>query len=227
MSTVTNVDSVFVVIPAFNEETRITAVVNALREAGFKNCVVVNDGSTDATQAAAVASGAIVLNHVINRGQGAALQTGTAFALKNNARWIVHFDGDDQFNAGDIIPALEFIAQNNLDIVLGSRFLGTGSNIPWLKRRVILPLSRWINFVFTGLLLTDGQNGFRVLSAKAASLMHIVHDGMAHNIEIVSHIQKNSLRWKEFPVTVRYHRYGQGVKTGFKIVRDLLLAPWL
>ena len=165
-----------------------------------------------------------MLRHEINRGQGAALETGDAFARSIGSEAVVHFDGDDQFNPADISSGLVLMKEGKLDVVLGSRFLDGRSRLPWLKRKIILPISRWINFVFTGCLLTDAHNGFRILSRNALEKIHIEHNGMAHNTEIIRQIRKHKLKYMEFPVEVRYHTYGQGVMGGARIVRDLLVG---
>lgn len=213
-----------VIIPAHNEEKSIGRVIRGLFENGFMDIVVVDDASTDGTVKEAEKAGVKVLKLKINRGQGAALETGDEYARTVGAEATVHFDGDDQFSPADAKAAVEFLQKNNLDVVLGSRFLDNRSKIPFLKKFLILPIGRWINFVFTGVLLTDVHNGFRVLSQNALQKISITQDRMAHNTEIIQQIRKNHLNFKEFPVEVRYHEYGQGVGGGVKIVYDLVIG---
>ncbi|MEK7625015.1 MAG: glycosyltransferase family 2 protein [Patescibacteria group bacterium] len=213
-----------VIIPAYNEEKIIGRVIRGLFEQGLKDIIVVDDGSADGTAAEAAATGVIVLRHEINRGQGAALETGDAKARLMQADMVVHFDGDDQFNPADIRRGIEVMNEKKVDVVLGSRFLDSRSHLPWPKRKIILPISRWVNFVFTGCLLTDAHNGFRILSKNALEKVRITHDRMAHNTEVIRQIRKLGLSYLEFPVEVRYHTYGQGVVGGVAIVRDLLVG---
>ncbi len=212
-----------VVVPAKDEAKNIGRVIRGLFEQGFKEILVVDDGSTDNTARVAMESGAKVLRHEINRGQGAALQTGDEYALGMGAEMVVHFDADGQFNPADVAPAVEFLKTNNLDAVFGSRFLDKRSRIPGLKKFIILPVSRWINYLFTGAKLTDAHNGFRILSRSALERISIKQDGMAHNSEIVSQIIKKKLRYAEYPVEVIYVEYGQGIVGGIKIIRDLII----
>lgn len=211
-------------VPAYNEEETIGRVIRGLFEQGFMQVVVVDDGSDDRTGEEAKAVGAVVLKHPVNRGQGAALQTGNEYALRKEGDVVVHFDADGQFNPADIVGAVRALKSQALDVVLGSRFLDSRSRIPWLKRYVVFPISRWINFVFTGVKLTDAHNGFRVLNRRALKNIQITQDGMAHNSEIVSQIRKKNLRFVEVPVEVIYHEYGQGVGGGVRILLDLLLG---
>jgi len=214
---------IFVVVPAFNEQEKIGRVIRGLFENGYNNVVVVDDGSKDETAATAQLAGATVLKHRMNRGQGAALQTGNEYTLQAGARIVVHFDADGQFNPKDIAGAIDKMVQRNLDVVLGSRFLDKRSNIPFFKKFFILPISRLINNFFTGLNLSDVHNGFRILSQKALEKIKITQDGMAHNSEIPKLIKENKLRYEEHPVEVSYEENGQGVVGGFKILYDLFI----
>lgn len=212
-----------VVVPAYNEEKNLRPVLQGVfSHRPGDMVVVVDDGSVDNTVIVAQEAGAQVLRHVVNRGQGAALRTGTEYALNKWADIIVHFDADGQFDPAEIAVLIEPIARDEADVVLGSRFL-KDNNIPWTKKHLILPLARLVNYFFTGLKLTDAHNGFRALSRKAAEVIEINQDRMAHNSEIVRQIQEKKLRFQEVAVTVSYNRYGQGVGGGLKIVKDLLL----
>lgn len=218
---------IFVIVPAYNEEERIGRVVRGLFEHGFEQVVVVDDGSADNTASEAVRFGATVIRHALNRGQGAALQTGNEFALKNGAKFLVHFDGDGQFNPADIMPAIHAMEEKKADAMLGSRFLDSRSRMPWTKKYIVLPISRFINRIMTGMRLTDAHNGFRVLSRKAAQNLYISQDGMAHNSEIVQQLRKGNYIIAEHPVEVLYYEYGQGIDGGMRIVGDIIKAKLL
>lgn len=218
-------ENVFIVIPAYNEAERIADVVRSLRALAFEHVVVIDDGSDDDTRRLAREAGATVLEHALNRGQGAALETGTQYARRQGADVVVHFDGDGQFNPHDIAPAIAALGAGTHDVVLGSRFLDDRSrDMPRLKRNVLLPLGRIINRLLTGVTLTDAHNGFRVLGTRALEEISIVHDGMAHNSDIIAQIRRKKLRFIEHPVEVRYYEFGQGVSGGLKIVRDWCLG---
>jgi glycosyltransferase involved in cell wall biosynthesis len=123
---------VLIVIAAYNEERAISDVIAALKKEGYKGneIIVVDDGSKDNTAEKAKRSGATVLKHAINRGQGAALRTGMDYAIMNHADIIVHFDADGQHNPKEIKDVILPIIKKEADVVLGSRFLGRAPNIP-------------------------------------------------------------------------------------------------
>ena len=218
---------IFIVIASFNVEDYIGGVIKRLQFAGFNNLVVVDDNSSDNTRFIAKKLGAIVLHHIMNRGQGAALQTGDDYALRNGADYIIHFDGDGQMQAEDITNMLKPLKINQVDITLGSRYLGLSSNIPALKRYFYFPIGRIINFIFTGLWLSDVHCGFRAMNRHAAKSIIITQDRMAHNSEILGKISSKNLRFKEIPVKIIYHHFGQGLGGGMKIVKDLIKAKLL
>lgn len=215
--------NIFVVIPAFNEEKNIASTINDLLPWGY-NLIVVNDGSSDKTLQVIKNLPITILNHEINCGQGAALATGSAYALKNNADLIIHFDGDGQFLAKELNDFIKPLLDQSHDIVLGSRFKNKINNMPWLKKNLIHPLSKIIDYLFTGLKLSDAHCGLRAMNRLAAEKIIITQDGMAHNTEIIAQIKKNNLRWQEMPVTVIYKEFGQGIAGGLKIIKDLIIS---
>lgn len=220
--------NLFIIIPAFNEEKNIAKVIKSIK-AEFENStiVVVDDGSKDNTIQEVLNSDAILLRHIINRGQGASLQTGNEFCIRNNADIIVHFDGDGQHQVKDIKNLIDPILNENIDVSLGSRFLSNESEIPWSKKFFILKPAIWVNLFFTGIKLTDVHNGFRAMTKDSAIKIKITQDKMAHSTEIISEIKRNKLNFKEVPVKIIYNEYGQGIFDGIKILKDLIIKKIL
>ncbi|MBI4092913.1 MAG: glycosyltransferase family 2 protein [Candidatus Kerfeldbacteria bacterium] len=220
-----------IVIPAFNEERVIGSVLKQLprKLPGIDSVdtVVVNDGSTDNTEKVVNSFDVIILNHIINRGQGAALKTGIEYVLQHDADIIVTLDADGQHPVDDIEHLIAPILAGTHDVVLGSRFLKDESNIPPLRRGVLK-----LGVIFTRILsrikVTDTHNGFRAFSQDAASKIKIVQDRMAHASEILDEIVLNKLRYTEVPVTITYNAYsrtkGQSSFAMFKIAMKFIIA---
>jgi glycosyltransferase involved in cell wall biosynthesis len=213
------------VIPAYNEAPHIGRVIAKVKPF-VDRIIVVDDHSADATSLEAEKAGALVVRHLINRGQGAALRTGTKLALDEGADIIVHFDADDQFQAEDIPAMVAPLLAGEADAVLGSRFLGH-ANLPKLKRHLIMPLARLANRLFFNIRLSDPQSGFRALARPCAARLRIENDGMAHCSEILHRLFRQGERVVEVPITVIYHEYGQKLSGGFKILKDLIIQKFL
>jgi polyprenyl-phospho-N-acetylgalactosaminyl synthase len=227
MSAPVNPSSIFVIIPAYNEGAIIHSVLQKVLPYGY-SVVVVDDGSRQDLYAAVKDLPIHFLRHRVNLGQGAALQTGIEYALAKGAEYIVTFDGDGQHEAGDIPKFIDALASGNGDIILGSRFMEEAVHNMSARRRRTLQAARYINYLFTGLLLSDAHNGFRAMNRKAAGSIRIHENRMAHATEILAQVKHQRLRYRELPVHVQYTAYsrakGQTVWSSFRILFDLLLA---
>jgi glycosyltransferase involved in cell wall biosynthesis len=131
-------EGVFVVIPAYNEASVLSAVLRGLtRRVPRRQIILVDDGSLDATSQVAAQEHVVVLRHRLNRGQGAALATGIQAALELGAQAIVTFDADGQHQPDDMPALLEPILQGHAAVVLGSRFLAETTEVPRLRAWVL------------------------------------------------------------------------------------------
>ena len=215
--------SIWLIIPAYNEAAIIGRVVTEVVERGY-NVAVVDDGSTDETGRRAGAAGAIVVTHPINLGQGAALQTGIQFALRQGAEIIVTFDADGQHRPADIECLIEALTTNNADFALGSRFLGGAVAMP-PSRRILLLAATWFTRQTTGLKVSDTHNGLRAMTRRGASHIKLRQNRMAHASELLDQIARSGLRYVEVPVTIEYSQYslakGQRLADSLRILVDL------
>jgi glycosyltransferase involved in cell wall biosynthesis len=219
--------NVWVVIPAYNEESALSNVLKELMDYPF-HVLVVDDGSTDCTLQVALRFPITILHHATNLGQGAAIQTGICYALSRpETRYIVTFDADGQHRASDIPVMIKALQTESYDIVIGTRFTrgGQAVNISRIRKWAIRA-AIWFTRLTTGLKLTDTHNGFRAMTAQTASRIKITQNGMAHASEILSQIGSLKLRYTEIPVTVQYTAYsvlkGQSLSNGINILWDLL-----
>jgi glycosyltransferase involved in cell wall biosynthesis len=193
----------WVVIAAYNEGPAIRVVVRGVVAAGWP-VVVVDDGSRDDTAAAATMPGVVVLRHVVNLGQGAALQTGIDFALGRGAVHVLTFDADGQHLVDDL-PAL-VAALSHADVALGSRFLGAIEGVTAGRRR-FLRVATTVSNRLSGLRLTDAHCGLRAIRAAVAPRLRLRQDRMAHASELLRTIQRSGVRVVEVPITIRYTAY--------------------
>lgn len=221
-------DADWVVVPAYNEASVIAAVISDLRK-HVQQIIVVDDCSRDDTPAIARAAGAVVLRHSINRGQGAAIQTGLEFALRKGAQTIVTFDADGQHDADDLPLMLAPLRDGQADFVLGSRFMGK-SDVPPL-RRLLLRFAVLFTRLTSGLRVSDAHNGLRAFSRRGAQAIHIRLDRMAHASEIMDQIRASALPYTEVPVRVRYTEYtrrkGQRGVHAIRVAFDYLFGRWV
>jgi glycosyltransferase involved in cell wall biosynthesis len=163
------------IVPAYNEASNVGPVVRELKaHHPDGTVVVVNDGSTDATAAAASEAGAIVIDLPFNLGIGGAVQTGMLYAERNGFDFAVQFDGDGQHVATEVTTLLAPLRDGSADAVIGSRFLGGRSFRPPLARRLGIALFNGINRIVTGRRFTDNTSGFRAYNRSAIAFL--AHD---------------------------------------------------
>jgi glycosyltransferase involved in cell wall biosynthesis len=221
---------VWLIIPVFNEAPVVAGVVTeALRT--FPNVVCVDDGSSDGSAQRITATGAHLVRHPVNLGQGAAIQTGVSYALAQpGAERFVTFDSDGQHRVEDVVTMLAVAHARRADVVLGSRFLRPGgddeADVPWQKR-LVLRAAAALSPTARRLRLSDAHNGLRLFNRAAASRLDITMNGMAHASEITGFLARSGLCVVEAPVSIRYTDYsrakGQSLMNGVNILFDLSL----
>jgi glycosyltransferase involved in cell wall biosynthesis len=156
-----------VVIPAYNEGARIAEVIgNVRRIVPDYLILVVNDGSRDATAAAAEKAGATVVSHPFNMGYGVAIQTGYKYAYAYGYDYLVQIDGDGQHDPAFIPHLLAPVMAGETDFALGSRFLAEKSYIPSLARRIGMAFFRNVVSLITGSKITDSTSGYQAFNRE-------------------------------------------------------------
>ncbi|TQJ51731.1 glycosyltransferase family 2 protein [Phycicoccus sp. SLBN-51] len=199
-------DDVWVVVPVFNEAPVVREVLEGLRTR-FPNVVAVDDGSTDASAAEIEASGAHLVRHPFNMGAGAALQTGVNFALLDpRAAYFVTFDADGQHRVEDAVAMVERLRSTPVDVLIGSRFLGSATNMR-RSRRGLLLVGRLFERLSSGIALTDAHNGLRAFSRSFAEVLKLSVADMGWASEFLTRLAESGLRYAEHPVTVQYTPY--------------------
>lgn len=223
--------SIFIVLPAYNEASIILSVLEEIKQTGFQNIVIVDDGSTDATfDTVKNIPGVTALRHRLNRGKGAATKTGIEAAKLLGAEIIITMDSDGQHNPTDIFRLIEPIQKKQCEVVLGTRLLNP-KGMPWYKI-IANKIGNVITWYFYGLYVSDSQSGFRAYSRYAADRINTKTDRYEYDSEVIREIYQYRLRYVEVPIEVRYTEYSMGkiqkqgfvngLKTLYKIIWNII-----
>ncbi|KQO11127.1 glycosyl transferase family 2 [Agreia sp. Leaf244] len=210
-------DGTLIVMPALNEEEAVGNVVREVLSSypGIA-CLVVDDGSTDATGAEAAAAGAIVATLPFNLGVGGAMRVGFKYALEHGYRNVVQVDSDGQHDPVGLPALIEQL--NSSDLVLGARFAGTG------EYEVRGP-RKWAMLMLSGILsrlartrLTDTTSGFRASGPRAVRLFaaHYPAEYLGDTVESLVIASRASLRVSQVAVAMRPRAGGRPSHNPFK-----------
>jgi hypothetical protein len=227
---------ILVVIPAYNEAEalpNVLAEVPATVAGRPTRILVVDDASRDGTRRVAMASGAHVVTHPVNGGQGSALQTGYLIAERLGVEVVVTLDADGQHVPTEMERLVGPIIAGEADFVVGSRRSGSyerEEGADSMARNVgIGVFTRLIN-VLGGTHVTDVANGYRAI--RASRLAEIVFtEDQFHNPELLLGAARAGLRIREVPVTIRVRSAGTSKKGGtfrygYGFLR-VILRSWL
>ncbi|HKL43790.1 MAG TPA: DUF2304 family protein [Candidatus Absconditabacterales bacterium] len=227
-------------IRAYNEGKVIGKVIDEIVAEGFKKMVFVDDGSKDNTLEILEQKKKqhknclfVIISHTINRGGGAANQSGYKFiqthAKELNVDRFVGFDADGQMDIKDMDKFISEIEKDNgkYNAYLGSRFIkgGVAKNIPPM-RKVILSISRLVTILFYKTNISDPHNGYRVVDIESFKRIQLNSDGMHYANEFNEQIRKHKLKFKEVPVNIRYTDYslqkGQKNSNSIKLAMEMI-----
>jgi glycosyltransferase involved in cell wall biosynthesis len=210
---------VWIVIPAYNEEQSVGVVLDVLKREGWRDIIVVDDGSRDRTAEIARERGAVVLSHPRNMGLGAALRTGLRAALERGADCAVTFDADGQHDPKAVRLMVDSL--DGVDFVIGVRHF---TDIP-LNKRVGNFILNFITRLLGGV-LTDSQSGMRALNRRALEAIQIRSNRYEVSSELVVRANRLGLRIKEVPVRCFFTPYskarGTTIASGLRIFINML-----
>jgi glycosyltransferase involved in cell wall biosynthesis len=205
-----------IVIPAFNEEPTVAAVVAEIPgEAGglAAEVIVVVDGAKDATATEATRAGALVCDVPVNRGQGAALKLGYWLARARGAQVICTIDADGQYEADEIGRLIEPILSGRADFVSGSRRLGTELTTDGVRHAGVIVFGLMLT-VLTRHRITDPACGLRAMRAEVTAAVTLEQPQyQASELQISAAL--NGFRLAEVPTTMRDRgKHATGTKKG-------------
>ena len=220
-------DDIVVLIPAFNESLVIGSVVLQARKYASR-VIVVDDGSADNTSEVAELAGAEVITMPQNVGKASAMMAGFARARELNVKATVMMDGDGQHFASDIPVVAAPVLSGEADMVVGSRFLETGTGeeeIPAYRRIGQKVLNEATN-LSSDVKCSDSQSGFRALSRKALESMDFPSSGYGIESDMLSHFSARDLKISEAPISVTYevpHKHKMNpIKHGLSVLSGIL-----
>ena len=207
---------VAVVIPAYNEEPTVAAVIADVpaEAAGLATeVIVVVDGARDATAARATDAGALVCDVPVNRGQGAALRLGYWLARARGAQVIVTIDADGQYEGDEITRVIEPILAGSADFVSGSRRLGTELTTDATRHLGVIVFGALIS-ALVGQRITDPACGLRAMrSAVTADV--VLEQPQYQASELMISAALHGYRLAEVPTTMRDRgKHATGTKKG-------------
>ena len=201
------------IVPAYNEEKAITAVVNDINQiAQSQNLsitvVVVNDCSTDTTSEITSKLNCVSLNLPVNLGIGGAIQTGFKYAFENDFDYAIQIDGDGQHPGSEISKLLNAVSENNLDIVIGSRFISKGGFQSSAIRRFGINYFKWLNRFLVGVKINDSTSGFRLINKKALAIATEYYPDEYPEPEAIILYSLNKLKIGEVSVNMKERQGG-------------------
>jgi glycosyltransferase involved in cell wall biosynthesis len=216
-----------IIIPAYNEERSIGAVVEGIRKHTVEaDVLVVNDGSRDRTARQARESGAMVVNLPYNMGIGSAVQSGFLFAKKKGYHFAVQVDGDGQHPSSQIPRLLEAL-DNGVDMAIGSRFVQPTGYRPGFTRSLGIKVFSFLVSLIVGKKVYDTTSGFRATSRRAVLLLTETYPHDYPEVEALITLHRNGMRFVEIPVEMNSRQAGKssiGAKNAVYYMLKVTLA---
>jgi glycosyltransferase involved in cell wall biosynthesis len=196
------------VIPAYQVVSYIKGVIDATKD-HVSEILVVDDGSTDGTSDVAKAAGANVIRHELNRGKGAALKTGFAYAIEQDYEVIITLDGDGQHDPKYISDFLTAFMNTRADLIVGSR-AGDKADMPW-QRRCSNYLTSHILSALLHRRIEDSQSGYRLINVAMLKKFELKSDRYQMETEIIIKAVRAGFKIAFIPIKVLY---GENFPTG-------------
>jgi len=209
-----NKDDIYFLIRSYNEMKELPNVLKSIKNEWFNNIIIVDDWSKDWTWDFVEKRypDIIYLKHFFNLGWWAALETWFEYIRRNkvekNIKFVITFDADWQHDIKDVYNfILEFERNNDLDIVLWSRFIKkTNSNVP-LFRKLILNLGKIFTSIISWIKLTDSHNGYRMIKSEVIDKIQLTMNWMEYASEMIDIMSFENFIFKEVPVNIKYTQY--------------------
>lgn len=218
--------NIHILIPAFNEEHSIGTLLENLNDIGIVNNIfILDDGSVDETAKKSKKNGIKVVKHLINLGQWTALKTLIKISLLENSDYIITMDADGQHLVEHVKQFIDHIILDDVDVVIGSRFLSNDENTMPLYRTIGIRFFTFVINFITGYNLTDVTSGYRCYKSNVIKkiLPHLKENqyGILESLLVCS---KFNVKIKEIPISiVNSDRSTKGsVNFGIQLLRSII-----
>jgi glycosyltransferase involved in cell wall biosynthesis len=206
-----------IIIPAYNEALSIASVVEDIRtNSEGHDILVINDGSTDATEETARSCGVRVITLPFNLGIGGAMQTGYIYAYRNGYDVAIQFDGDGQHMADQIKALIAPLAGGQADAVIGSRFLGDKTYRSRFARLFGIKILSAVISLLIGRRITDPTSGFRAVNREVIGYYSRSYPDDYPEPEAVVLLHRAGFRIAEVPASMRERQAGSSSITVLK-----------
>ena len=208
-----------IIIPAYNEEGSVGKVVKEVKlYLPGADTLVVNDGSTDLTSLKARTAGAIVLDLPFNLGIGGAMQAGYKFALEKKYDIAIQVDGDGQHDPKEIPKLLRALEEKEVDMVIGSRFIGDSEFKSSMMRRLGISIFSKAISLIVGQKITDPTSGFRAVNQKTIRLFSTDYPQDYPEPEVLVLLHQCGLKMAEVPIVMNERYAGESSITKIRSI---------
>jgi len=206
-----------IIIPAYNEEVAIANVLADIKaHCPWADVVVINDGSTDSTSAAARQDGVAVIDLPHNLGIGGAMQTGYKYAERGRYDVAVQFDGDGQHRGDQLETLVRPVRDGDADMAVGSRFMGAKGYESKLARLLGIKILAGVVSLVCRKTITDPTSGFRAVNRKVIEFCSNSYPDDYPEAEAVVLLNRAGFRLVEVPVLMRERQAGSSSITAFR-----------
>ncbi len=219
----TDLSNIGIVLPSLDPDEKLSAVIDGLLELGFRDILLINDGSKPEnlhyfTDAAAAHPEITLLHHQVNRGKGAALKTAFDYFLTHRPEGVgvVTVDGDGQHHKLDILACAEALASSG-EVVLGARDFDH-PDVP-LRSRFGNKTTCGIFKLFVGMTVSDTQTGLRAIPRRELpTMLTIAGDRFEYETNMLLMLKQKSIPFREVKIRTVYIE--ENKSSHFRVIRD-------